>query len=75
MKIAARPIFFRTVCTIALVLPLAGVHAHAQNGCTNQGSGQCTPVPAPEIDPSLASGGLALITGAVLLVRGRRRKQ
>jgi LPXTG-motif cell wall-anchored protein len=28
----------------------------------------------PEIDPSLATGGLALLGGAILLVRGRRRQ-
>jgi ABC-type amino acid transport substrate-binding protein len=76
MKIAIRPIAFRTLCMIALTLPFAGIQAHAQSGCVDQ-NGICVPVPvpAPEIDPSLASGGLALIAGAVLLVRGRRRKQ
>jgi LPXTG-motif cell wall-anchored protein len=28
----------------------------------------------PEIDPSLGIGGLALLSGVVLMVRGRRRK-
>jgi LPXTG-motif cell wall-anchored protein len=28
----------------------------------------------PEIDPSVAAGGLALLGGAILLVRGRRRR-
>jgi LPXTG-motif cell wall-anchored protein len=28
----------------------------------------------PEIDPSLTAGGLALLGGAILLVRGRRRR-
>lgn len=30
--------------------------------------------PTPEIDPSVAAGGLALLGGAILLVRGRRRR-
>jgi LPXTG-motif cell wall-anchored protein len=28
----------------------------------------------PEIDPSLGIGGLALLSGVVLMVRGRRRR-
>jgi hypothetical protein len=74
MKLAIRPIPFRTLCMIAVTLLFAGIQAHAQSGCVIQ-NGVCVPIPAPEIDPSLASGGLALITGAIFLVRGRRRKQ
>lgn len=32
------------------------------------------PVPAPEISPDSATTALALISGAVLVMRGRRRK-
>jgi hypothetical protein len=30
--------------------------------------------PAPEIDPSAAPGALALLSGALLVIRGRRRR-
>ena len=73
MKIATWPIPFRTLCTIGLTLLVAGVQAHAQGGCATSGLGGASTC-VPEIDPSLASGGIALIAGAVLLVRGRRRK-
>ena len=31
------------------------------------------PVAAPEIDPSLGAGTLALIAGAIMIIRGRAR--
>ena len=31
-------------------------------------------VPAPEIDPASGTSALALLAGAVLVIRGRRRK-
>ncbi len=43
--------------------------AHAQGGCITSGGG-C----APEIDPSLGTGGVALLSGVVLLMRSCRRR-
>jgi hypothetical protein len=60
---------FRTLFTVATLLLIATVRAHAQNGCVVDGSQNCT----PEIDASLASSGLALITGSIFLIRGRRK--
>ncbi len=31
------------------------------------------PGPTPEIDPSMGAGGLALLGGTILLIRGRRK--
>jgi hypothetical protein len=68
-----------TMIRTALVLALLALgtsvtnYAHAQGGCVTGGTG-CTPVPAvPEIDPSLAGTGIALLGGTVLLIRTRRR--
>jgi hypothetical protein len=57
------------VLALALTVPTQG---HAQGGCVQGGSGGCTSS-VPEMDPSLGSGGLALVAGAVMVVRGRRR--
>jgi hypothetical protein len=43
--------------------------AHAQGGCITSGGG-C----APEIDASLGTGGVALLSGVVLLMRSRPRR-
>jgi hypothetical protein len=37
-------------------------------------SGLAMAVPAPEIDPSSAGSALALLSGALLVLRGRRKK-
>jgi hypothetical protein len=50
-------------------------YAHAQGLCggvNTAGGGSCAAV--PEIDPSLAGTGIALLGGAVLLIRARRRR-
>jgi|GEM_PF-6564670 len=70
MKSAARFISFRTLFMMAFLLVSAYAHAHAQDGCVSSGSTGC----APEIDPSLATSGTALLAGLVLLVRGRRKR-
>jgi hypothetical protein len=57
----------RTLFTLAALLLIATVRAHAE-GCVTTGT-SC----APEIDASLASSGFALITGAIFLIRGRRK--
>ncbi len=63
----------------ARLLPLLGVlfatlvlpsHVHAQGGCITGSSG-CTN--APEIDPSMVGQGGALLAGAFLLMRARKK--
>jgi hypothetical protein len=63
----------RTVLVLAFLTFGTSVsnYAHAQSGCVNGGTGACQTV--PEIDPSLAGTGIALLGGAVLLIRARRR--
>jgi hypothetical protein len=70
MKTAARLTLLRSV--LATLVLLLGAHStsHAQGGCDNCGHS----TPAPEIDPSLGSGGVALLGGAILLLRARRRQ-
>jgi hypothetical protein len=62
-------LFRPALLTLVLALGLAA-HARAQGGCDNDCFGPIT----PEIDPSLGSGGLALVGGAILLVRSRRTR-
>ncbi len=73
LPLAPRPAtLLRATCALALLLALHQP-AHAQGGCLNGGSGGCSPaVSAPEVDPSLATGALTLLSGAVLLLRARR---
>jgi len=70
MKNLAMRRSFRTLFSIVALLLIATVSAHAQSGCVVDGSQNC----APEIDASLASSGLALITGGIFLLRGRRKR-
>jgi hypothetical protein len=70
MTLATRPKLVRSLFTVSLLLLTAFAHAHAQNGCVSSGSSSC----APEIDPSLATSGTALIAGLALLIRGRRKR-
>jgi len=52
----------------AVILLLAAVPtARAQGGTVNSGDSS-----APEIDPSMVGGGLALLGGVILLLRDRR---
>ena len=50
--------------TLGMLLLLAGMSAFcfAQNGA-----------PAPEVDPASAGSALALVTGALLVIRGRKK--
>jgi len=64
------PRYLRALFTVATLLLIACVRAHAQTGCVTPGDPAC----APEIDASLASSGFALITGAIFLIRGRRKR-
>jgi MYXO-CTERM domain-containing protein len=58
---------------LALLVLVLGVatRVQAQSGCTTGNTGCSTT--APEIDPSLGAGGAALLAGAILVIRGRRR--
>jgi hypothetical protein len=60
----------RTALAVAVLLALH-IPAQAQGGCVNGGSGGCTPS-VPEMAPGLLNGGIALLGGVVLVVRGRR---
>jgi len=60
----------RFALAAALLLAVLPGRAHAQGGCLTGGSGGCPT--APEVDPSLAGSGLALLGGVVLVLRARR---
>lgn len=67
----------RSVLVLTFLAFGTSVHnyAHAQSGCVNGNPGACpAPVSVPEIDPSLAGTGVALLGGTVLLIRARRRR-
>jgi hypothetical protein len=51
---------------------ILSVSAHGQSGSAGQGAG-AGKVTAPEIDPALALGGLALLAGSLTVMRARRR--
>jgi MYXO-CTERM domain-containing protein len=57
--------------TAAFLVAVSPGHARAQGGCVQGGNSGCST--APEIDPGLADGGLALLGGAVLVLRGRKK--
>jgi hypothetical protein len=52
--------------SLAVLVLLFAAHANAHAAVLSA-------VGAPEIDPSLSMGGLALLGGVILLVRGRRK--
>ena len=51
---------------------ILSISAHGQSGSASQGAG-AGKVTAPEVDPALALGGLALLAGSLTVVRARRR--
>jgi hypothetical protein len=55
----------RSSLAVLVLLLVTYSHAHAA---------YLTVSATPEIDPSLSIGGLALLSGVVLMVRGRRRR-
>ena len=58
------------ITTIAITLAaVATPRAHAQGGVVNSGS-----TSAPEIDPSMVGGGVALLGGIVMVLRSKRRR-
>jgi hypothetical protein len=61
----------RTVLAVALLSLCSSVHSYAQSGCTSGGTG-CPST--PEIDPSMAGADLALLGGAAMLIRSRRKQ-
>jgi hypothetical protein len=69
MNTLSLPRSLRSLFMVATLLLIATVRAHAQ-GCVTQG----TSCGAPEIDASLATSGFTLVTGAIFLVRGRRKR-
>ena len=60
MKKTSHVPFLRSSLAVLIVLLGAFSRAHAMFS-------------VPEIDPSISVGGLALLSGVVLMVRGRRR--
>jgi hypothetical protein len=71
LPFASKPTtLLRSICALALLFTLHAP-AHAQGGCVTGGSGGCS-ASVPEVDPSLATGALTLLTGTVLLLRARR---
>jgi hypothetical protein len=66
---------------LVLVLTLAAVPLAYAHGRGFGGSPKPTPTPvvpthtAPELDPSLAIGGLTLLAGSLAVVRARRSKR
>jgi LPXTG-motif cell wall-anchored protein len=61
MKKSSLALFLRS--SLALLIVLLAAHSRAHAAYTG----------APEIDPAMATGGLALLGGVILVVRGRRR--
>jgi MYXO-CTERM domain-containing protein len=69
-----KKMMIRSVLALAVLMFSACIapYARAQQGCVTGGTGCAA---APEIDPSLAGTGLAVLGGAVLLIRVRRRRK
>jgi len=63
MKKSSLVLFLRSSLALLIVLLAAQSHAHAAYSMS-----------VPEIDPAMTTGGLALLGGAILVVRGRRRQ-
>lgn len=68
MNSPSRLRILRALLMVTILLVSAYTRAHA-DGCVSSGV-SC----APEIDPSLATSGIALIAGLALLLRGRRKR-
>jgi hypothetical protein len=71
----------RTLGTLVRMAPVAlalimVVHPPASAGLCGFGPfPPCGGTPAPEIDPSLLRGAIAMLTGGVLMLAGRRRSR
>ena len=69
----------QAVIVMALVIGLASVgraqnqDGNGGNGGSQGGNNQGQLSQAPEIDPSVATAGLALLAGGLLVLRGKRR--
>jgi len=59
---------------VGLLILGTGTAAMAGTGCVLFPSVPITINPVPEIDPAMAASAVALIGGAVLIIRGRRKK-
>jgi hypothetical protein len=64
MKKTSHVLFLRSLFAVVFAMFAVSSHAHAA---------YLTVSATPEIDPSLSIGGMALLSGVVLMVRGRRR--
>jgi hypothetical protein len=51
----------------------ASIAAHGGT-CGAERTRDCTPAPAPEVDPSLVVAGMSLLAGTLVVVRSRFRK-
>jgi hypothetical protein len=58
---------------LSLAAPLALASDRDEHRCHGDGRHHC--LSAPEIDPAQAMGALALLSGTVAIIRGRRRKK
>jgi hypothetical protein len=63
-----------TSAAVLTFMLVAFPHARAQGGCDTGGTGCGSAASAPEIDPSLGTGAIALLGGAIFLVRSRRKQ-
>jgi len=71
--------FMRSTLAVLLVTLASAATGHADPGCGPIREFlhfPCSkkPVDAPEMNPEMAAGALALLGGAVMVIRGRRRK-
>ncbi len=73
MNLVQKSLLRSSLVVLTLMLG-AYPHAHAQGGCATGGVGCGSAPSAPEIDPSLGTGAIALLGGVVLLVRSRRKQ-
>ncbi len=63
-----------TSVAVLTFLLVASPHARAQGGCDTGGTGCGSTPSAPEIDPSLGTGAIALLGVSILLIRSRRKQ-
>jgi hypothetical protein len=60
------------VLLVAGAAVILSISAHGQSGSAGQGAG-AGKATAPEVDPALTVGGLALLAGSLTIMRARRR--
>ena len=57
----------RTLVAVGVLMLGAHAHCFAQSGDVDGG-------PVPEISPSMVGSGLVLLSGAIFLIRGNRKR-